>query len=105
MAVRCCGRAWVWAEHTSPAASGTLPNRLGSYGDDDSASTATPSPRSDGLPLAVGNSLGYQSTESAHVTSGRAAGTGISRARDDGCDTTAPRTSWCGRGTSWLSCV
>ena len=61
MAVRGCGRSWVWAEHPAPAASGTLPNRLGSSCYDDSASTAPPSPRSDGLPLTVGNALGYPS--------------------------------------------
>jgi hypothetical protein len=105
MAVRCCGRSWVWADQTSPAASGTFPHRLGSYCYDDAASTATPAPRSDGLPLAGGNALGYQRTESAHVTAGLTAGIGLARARDDGCDTTATRPAWCASGASWRSCV
>src|SRR5882672_9430210 len=59
MAVRCCGRSWVWAGHTSPAAAETSPNGLGSCCYGDSASTATPSPHSGGPPPADGSSLGY----------------------------------------------
>src|SRR4029453_15575833 len=75
-----------------------FPHRLGSYCYDDAPSTATPAPRSDGLPLAGGNALGYQRTESAHVTAGLTAGIGLARARDDGCDTTATRPAWSASG-------
>ena len=82
MAVRGCGRSWVWARPTSPAAADTSPNGLGSCGYGDSARTATPSPHRGGPPPTDGSSLGYHSTESAPVTAGTAAGTGMARARD-----------------------